>query len=388
MKKIYKHTLLVLMILFVFSLGVISCSAAQVKENSVDTISTVMSVKTKTELIVTGEAINLRKNKTTVLKAEVTGVEEQPVITWSSSAPEIASVEANGLVKGLKIGRAVIKATAEVGGKTLEGYYSINVIANKGPIKEIFAHYNILSYRYNYVDDVYYTDDKQCWQKNFGFARIYDILAPYVAMEYDYARVFFTYEEKDYMVQFWKGQYGLVFYGGEIGIYSKAASDKKVNMFTFFKVAEEEDWPMMELSLYHQKINGQWEHEFTREYDRYWWCTGFKAGVLRGWEPADELRLESRVTFKNEEFAQLVAQGLRDCGFAEAASKDRIGLDSYYIEGSDIYLKWQNISEAENTMAFKVGATTLIILNLFAIIVALLLMVGGGAFLLGLLLLI
>lgn len=383
MRKICKHTLLTLMILLVFSLGAISCSAVEVKNTDIDTIAAVMEKKPKIELIVTGDSINLRKNKTTVLKAEVTGVEEQPEFTWTSSEPGVASVDANGLVKGLDVGRSVITATATVDGQTLEGYYSINVIAAKGPIREIFSHYNILSYRYDYVDDVYYTDDKNCWQKPFGFARIYDILSPYAAMEYDYTRVFFTYEGKDYMVQLWKGQYGYLFYGGEIGIYSKPASDEKVNLFTFFKVADEEDWPMMELTIYHQQLNGDWKREFTRDYDRYWWCTGFKPGILRDWEPADELRMASRITFKNEEFAELVAQGLRDCGFNEATDKDRLGLDSFYADGSDIYVKWQNISEAENTMPLKVGATALFFLNSFGILFAPFFLLGGGLFLLG-----
>lgn len=384
MKKIWKHTLLTLMILIVFSLGAISCSAVEAMvTDEVDTISAVMAKKTKMELIVTGESANLRKNKTMRLNATVSGVDVQPVITWSSSEATVASVDSTGLVKGLDIGRTIITATAVVDGETLVGYFSINVISAKGPIKELFANYNIFSYRYDYVDDVYYTDDKACWQKPFGFARIYDILSPYVAMEYDYTRVFFTYEEKDFMVQLWKGQYGYLFYGGEIGIYSKPASDEEVNMFTFFAVADEEDWPMMELTLYHQQLNGTWKREFTREYGRYWWCTGFKAGILRDVEPADELRLVSRITFKDEEFAGLVAQGLRDCGFGEATNKDKVGLDCFYLDGADIYVKWQNISEAENTMGIKIGATALFVLNIFAIFIAAFLMLGGGVFVLG-----
>ncbi len=383
MRKIYKCTLLTLMILLVFSLGAIGCSAAQVKETSVDTISAVMSSRAKTELIVTGEVVNLRVRKTTTLKAEVTGVAVQPEITWTSSDPAVATVEGNGLVKGVKVGRTVIKATAVVNGKTIEGYYSLNVISNKGPIKELFNNVNMFSYRYDYVDDVYYTDAKDCWQRPFGFARIYDILAPYAAMEYDYIRVFFNDSGKDYMIQFWKGQYGFLFHGGEIGVYSKEESDKEVNLFTFFKVAEEEDWPMMEVSVYHEQLNGEWKHDFTREYDRYWWCTGFKAGILRDMEPADELRMVSRITFKNERIAEVVAQGLYDCGFVEAADKDRMGLDSYYLDGTDVYVKWQNISEAENTMPIKIGASAVVILSLIAPLFAPLFILGGGVFFLG-----
>lgn len=379
-----KWLVFTLMTLIIFSVGVISCSAIEVKADSVDTISVAMAnaKKAKNELIVTGDSLNLRKNKTMILHAEVTGVTEQPTITWTSSDTNVATVNENGLVKGIAVGRALITATAVVKGKTLEGYYNVNVTTAKGPLKELFANRNVFSYRYDYVDDVFYTNDKECWQKPFGFARIYDILAPYAAMEYDYIRVFFNYNDKDYMVQMWKGQYGLVFYGGEIGVYSKPESDKKVNMFTFFKVADPEDWPMMELSIYHQKINGTWNREFTRDYDRYWWCTGFKPGHLRISEPADELRMVSRITFTNEEMAEYFAQGLSDCGFAYAKNKDKMGLDTYHLDGADVYVKWQNISEAENTVAFKVGAVSLIFLNVFAIFAMILFVLGFGGIML------
>ena len=380
MLKNCKWLVFTLMTLIIFSVGALSSSAIEVKADSVDTISVAMAnaKKAKNELIVTGDSLNVRKKKTMLLSAEVTGVDEQPAITWSSSDTDVATVNEIGLVKGISVGRTLIKATAVVNGKTLEGYYNINVITGKGPLKELFAQRNVFSYRYDYVDDVFYTNDKECWQKPFGFARIYDILAPYAAMEYDYTRVFFNYNDKDYMVQMWKGQYGLTFYGGEIGVYSKPESDKKVNMFTFFKVAEPEDWPMMELTIYHQKLNGKWKREFTRDYDRYWWCTGFKAGHLRISEPADELRMVSRITFTNEEMAELFANGLNDCGFAPAKNKDKMGLDTYHLDGADVYVKWQNISEAENTVAFKVGAVSLLFFNVFAIIIMALLMMGFG----------
>jgi hypothetical protein len=140
---------------------------------------------------------------------------------------------------------------------------------------------------------------------------------------------------------------------------------------------------MMEVSVYHEQLNGEWKHDFTREYDRYWWCTGFKAGILRDMEPADELRMVSRITFKSEEIAGVVAQGLYDCGFVQAADKDKMGLDSYYLDGADVYVKWQNISEAENTMPIKIGATAVVILSLIAPLLAPFFILGGGIFFIG-----
>ena len=131
-----------------------------------------------------------------------------------------------------------------------------------------------------------------------------------------------------------------------------------------FRCAAEEDWLKMEMTLWHEQLNGEWTREFTREYDYYWWCTGFKNGHIRQEEPADELRITARITFKDEEMTKLVSDGLVDCGFDKCVSKEAMGLDAFYVDGCDIYLCWQNISEAESTMFIKVSTGFLYTLSL------------------------
>ena len=53
--------------------------------------------------------------------ASVSNVETQPEIIWSSSDENIATVDSNGKVKGVNVGRVVIFAQAEVEGEVLEG---------------------------------------------------------------------------------------------------------------------------------------------------------------------------------------------------------------------------------------------------------------------------
>ena len=154
-------------------------------------------------------------------------------------------------------------------------------------------------------------------------------------------------------------------------------------MLTLFKQADEKYWPYMEMSVYHQNITGEYVREFTRDYDKYWWCTGFKPGHLRIVEPADELRIVARLTMKDAEMARLFAQGLKDCGFNEKSDKNSLGLDEYAREGKDVYLTWQNISEAENTMPLKLTVFALAFFNIFGILAAAILIpLGIGPFLL------
>ncbi len=315
-------------------------------------------------LVLQSESLEVVKGKKIQMTASVSGVETQPKITWNSLSPNIATVDENGTVKGVNVGKAVITATAYVDGQTLNGEFAINVIKRGSLIKDLLKDQQVLSYQYSYVDDYYYTNDKEAWQYNFGFGKIYDLFAPYLLLEYDYIRIFFTYDNKDWMLQMWKGQYGMVFYGSEIGIYNRDHVDDGVNEWTFFECPPEEDWLGMEMTLWHQQINGDWKREFTREYGKYWWCTGFKNGHVRQEEPCDELRVEGRITLKDAEMTRLVVEGLKECGFGVAASKDGIGLDQIYSEGNDVYFIWQNISEAESTMFIKTSFGVLTALSI------------------------
>lgn len=310
-------------------------------------------------LILTSESLTVTVGKKIQMTATVTNVTVQPIIVWSSSDTSIAVVDQNGVVTGKAVGKAVIIADAIVGDKKICGEYAINVVKRGNLIKDLLDKQQILSYQYSYVDDFYYTNDKEAWQYNFGFGKIYDYISPYILLEYDYIRIFFEYENKDWMLQMWKGQYGLIFYGGEIGIYNRPHSENGVNDWTMYDCPAEEDWLMMEMTLYHKQLNGKYTREFTREYDKYWWCTGFKNGHLRNEEPADELKMNGRITLKDETMTKIVTDGLKECGFKLGSSKDSIGLDNYYADGNDVYFCWQNISEAESTMAIKVVSGTL-----------------------------
>ncbi len=333
----------------------------------------------KYKIVINAEDFNVKVRGKLQLEAKVTGVEVQPKITWSSSNTEVATVSDKGQVKGVSVGRAFITAKATVAGKELEGVFAVNVVTSENVLKTFLMKNQVLSYMYSYQDDYYYTNDKDCWQENFGFTRIYDIASPYIALEYDYTRVFFEYDNQSFMVQLWKGQYGYIFYGGEIGVYHKDIDGKDIGYLTYFNCADEKYWPKMEMTLYHQQLNGEWKREFTRDYDYYWWCTGFKPGHLRQVEPADELRLVARITFRDKEMATLFAEGLKKCDFGQVSSKDAVGLDQFYHQGRDVYLQWQNVSEAESTMGIKIAAGSVFAINLLGFLIGAFLSMGLGS---------
>ena len=291
------------------------------------------------------------------LSAVVQGTDETPKFSWKSSSPTVATVSSKGEVLGLTVGKTTITVTAQLSERMLQDSMEVFVVQPGNAVHNVLRDREILGYQYSYKDDYYYTNDRQCWQRFMGFSKFYDLVAPYMMLEYDYVRVYFTYGGKDWMIQLWKGQYGAMFYGSEIGVYTKNHSAKDPGTFTLYQCAGEGDYLGMEMTLFHDTTGfGTYKRELTRDYGKYWWCTGFKRGHLRVEEPAKELRTSGTITMKDAEMTRLFVEALKKCGFSEAQAGQEIGLDQFSVDGNNVRFVWQNISAAETTMPIKVLA--------------------------------
>lgn len=202
-------------------------------------------------------------------------------------------------------------------------------------------------YRYDAEGDFYYTDDKDCWQKNAGYNEVYDNMAPMAGMFIDQIRIRFSYEGKDWMLQFWKGQYGFLLVGAEIGVYTAPLGTYKNDSgaVNHYDCADKADWLNMQLDCYwSENNNGHYKKIFTREYGKYWWATGFVKGQLTKYTiPKTELKLKGRITFKSTDMANLFVYGLKEAGFVRAVGSSQLVDDSYYQNGADVWLLWSTI---------------------------------------------
>ena len=219
-------------------------------------------------------------------------------------------------------------------------------VGNTGLVADAITDRALAGYRYNPEGNFYYTDDKDCWQKNAGYNEVYDNMAPMAGMIIDQIRIRFTYGGKDWMVQMWKGQYGFLLVGAEIGLYT-APSGKytgSIGDVNHYDCAAQEDWLYMSLDCYFAKNNsGKYEKIFSRPYDKYWWPTGFVKGQLTDYmNPLSELKVKGRITFKSKEMADLFVLGLKECGFARASSSTTLGNDTYFQDGADVWVLWAN----------------------------------------------
>lgn len=205
---------------------------------------------------------------------------------------------------------------------------------------------SFLGYRYS-SDGYYYCDDKDNWQKGTGYNEVYDKWAPVAAMYIDQVRIRFRYDNKNWMIQLWKGQYGYLLIGAEIGVYTCELDEYSggTGDINHFDVADKSDWLYMQLDCYYcEGGKGQYKKIFTRPYDKYWWATGFVKGQLTKYTaPRTELKCKDRITFKSADQASIFVQGLKQCGFKRAGGSDSLVDDSYYANGADVWLLWSTL---------------------------------------------
>lgn len=205
-----------------------------------------------------------------------------------------------------------------------------------------------LGYKYD-NSGYYYIDDKECWVKDSEYNEVYDNMTPLTAMFIDQVRIKFNYGGKDWMIQFWKGQYGWLLVGNEIGLYTaeEGVNSGDVTYINHYYCADKSDWLKMSTELYWAEgNNGDYKLVATRPYDSYWWATSFVKGQLTKFTwPRTELKARYRITFKDTDMANAFIEALKNAGFAmsEGNSPDTLTDDTYYQNGADVWILWSSI---------------------------------------------
>jgi len=158
-------------------------------------------------------------------------------------------------------------------------------------------------------------------QRNFGYAYGYDAGAFAMSAVIDCEPIFFDYDGKHWMIELWKGQYGLET-GCEIGVYTRAIGSQSVifalldatvgkrygddtpSHNLFYECAGDEDLLEMSLTLHRDGAS-----LFTRGPQKHWWLTGFKWGVLS--EP-DALSVDVSIALKDDAMREAFLGAISD----------------------------------------------------------------------------
>lgn len=195
-----------------------------------------------------------------------------------------------------------------------------------------------LPYEYNADGDYYYLNDEKY---DYGYNYFYDEVAPAAVMFNDRVQIVFEYEEKNWLVQLWKGQYGWILIGSDIAVMT---ADKTADGIEDFSFVTGDDKLEIKLNCSRKTDNG-FKQLFALDSAKHCFANGYSKGQLTDCTaPLSELKSYAEITFKSEEMAKLFANGLENAGFRESVINKPIFEDSFCRDGSKIKLYWSNIN--------------------------------------------
>lgn len=205
---------------------------------------------------------------------------------------------------------------------------------------DMISYLRAAGYEYDSEQDIYYTTLNP-WQRHFGFGSEYDEAATYFNMDYVTFKCDFTYGDKYWRIQCWKGQYALLS-GAEMGVYTK---DIDSNLSEDFYACASDD-NLLEMGFDFYKTTKDYNDRnrlFYRPLEYHWWQTGFKFGYCNPTNCVAVMTLYA----KDGKMADAIEKGLQNV-------KDKNGrLNPFYEYGTSLSRGKANIYQ-RNGNQFKI----------------------------------
>ncbi len=160
-----------------------------------------------------------------------------------------------------------------------------------------------------------------CWMRDFGFCYLYDVAANSMPIFFNYntRRFKFEYNDLEYMIQIWKGNY-TISNGGEVGVYCR----DKLKFGSYYDSANDEQ--MLEMSM--QILHGD-RILVDKPLQLHWWINGFNLGT-RMYLP-ESLTMKFSIVMTDEEMLN---------AFCEAIDNHYMHDVTYTVDGLTVNAIW------------------------------------------------
>jgi hypothetical protein len=185
-------------------------------------------------------------------------------------------------------------------------------------------------FKYEPYQDVFFSI-MNGWQRTFGYCWLYDEATAPLSMILDSEPITFEYDGYQWLIEFWKGQYGMTT-GCEIGIYY--TDEKRQNIpgifhGNFYYSIEDEDRINMSFAL---RKNGNLL--FTRN-GYHWWLTGFKLGEF---SKPHELTMDIMLDLFDKAMVSAFVESLKQAGYKK---------DEFVVRGLRVYIHFTRPHSAQ-----------------------------------------
>lgn len=175
-----------------------------------------------------------------------------------------------------------------------------------------------LGFYFNAAEGTAWTG-RDVWQRKMCYGFLYDLVCymnPFF-VSFETQRIKFVYDNKDWMIQLWKGRY-FITNGAEVGIYTRPA----YMTGTWYECADDTESMPMSLRLSHAG-----EDFFYIPQDDAWWLSKFKIGTTAYLPKA--MTLTTEITVKDQTMLEAFTAALN--------LKSQL---SYTVDGLTVTITW------------------------------------------------
>lgn len=176
-------------------------------------------------------------------------------------------------------------------------------------------------FEYDLEEDIF-TTRLDVMQRQFGYTALYDNSAAFFNMVFDCEPIYFNYQERTWLIELWKGQYGINI-GAEVGVYHAdmivPISARKTVLFDSINNDE-----LLDMSV--ELFDSQQSLFYLQR--KHWWLTGFAMGLSAA--PRD-LSARIAITFPNTEMMSAFTRALTAVGYT---------FNDYYIYDLTVYINF------------------------------------------------
>lgn len=162
-------------------------------------------------------------------------------------------------------------------------------------------------FEYDLSQDIF-TSRIDAMQRTFGYTALYNNGAVFFNMVFDCEPIYFDYDGRSWLIQFWKGQYGINI-GAEVGIYctDHIVPVNKRRSTLYFSVDNDNLFPTA-IQLFHNDEPVCFLHK------EHWWLTVFSMGRFA---KPKTLSVKLAITFPTEEMLDAFSTALREVGYTD-----------------------------------------------------------------------